>query len=323
MCIRDSNLHTWGFQIYRQQGRRIEEYAFQNFPGFDGVRWVSTFGELRNLNGIKPKLRREITPYVLAGIEKTSTPVASGVNENIEERLNIGLGFNVGLSSSWILSGSINPDFGQIEADPAILNLSDREFFFEERRPLFSDNASFLRLQLNQQIVGGSINGQQLFYSRRIGAPPHLSGRSVGSIFSEDLQTTVLGAVRLNGRFGKNRITLFSALTDQEDTIAFNEAEQSIEEFAIEPRTTFNATQISRDFNEGRTSFKAMGTYVHRLLDDTNINSLHTNAFSLGSVLSHRFNKSNWVSSARVASSRVSGSSESLTITQNASQRYI
>ncbi len=192
--------HVWGLQVlrrnFREQERSSWQYKPQSAPG-----WVQRFGELRGLKGIKPQKQLEIMPYVVAKAERypgeKDNPYASGSDES----LSFGVDGKVGITSDITLDFTINPDFGQVEADPSQVNLSAFELFFRERRPFFIEGSNIYNFPLTEAIAGGRYNVDNLFYSRRIGrSPSYYPDTEDGEFVDMPQNTTILGALKLTGK---------------------------------------------------------------------------------------------------------------------------
>jgi hypothetical protein len=192
--------HVWGLQVlrrnFREQERSSWQYKPQSAPG-----WVQRFGELRGLKGIKPQKQLEIMPYVVAKAERypgeKDNPYASGSDES----LSFGVDGKVGITSDITLDFTINPDFGQVEADQSRVNLSAFELFFRERRPFFIEGSNIYNFPLTEAIAGGRYNVDNLFYSRRIGrSPSYYPDTEDGEFVDMPQNTTILGALKLTGK---------------------------------------------------------------------------------------------------------------------------
>ena len=205
----NTDAQVWGLNIYRLVPGRNEEVYWSLLPRTEEV-WASRFGELHGIVGIRPTSRLELLPYVagsstLAGSSEQANPFDAGLNLVG----GAGLDMKMGLGPNLTLEATINPDFGQIEADPAEVNLTAFETFFDERRPFF--------LEGSQLLAGESSDDSEAayFYSRRIGAPPAES--AVGDFVEHPSTTTTLGAAKLTGRLPTGTsIGVLGALTTAE-----------------------------------------------------------------------------------------------------------
>ena len=128
--------YVWGLQVMRQYFRKNEVSLWQRIlktaPG-----WTSQFGELRGVTAIKPPRQIEMLPYTVGSLRsyprQDGNPLATGH----DNRLFGGLDGKVGLTHDLTVNFTLNPDFGQVEADPSVINLTAYETYFEEKRPFF------------------------------------------------------------------------------------------------------------------------------------------------------------------------------------------
>ena len=199
---------TFGFMIWRTIERYTSQITWplyrQSKPGF-----VSQFGELTGMDDLVNPRRAEFTPYMVTKNESRPTSAGFGRHQD----LNIGGDLKYGVASNLTLTATINPDFGQVEADPSVLNLSAFESFFQERRPFFVEGRGQFSFDVNCSAV--NCNGEGLFYSRRIGRAPQLAD-SYGDATSATA-TTILGAAKVTGRTpGGFAIGVLDAVTGHE-----------------------------------------------------------------------------------------------------------
>ncbi|MEP1032856.1 DUF5916 domain-containing protein [Ekhidna sp.] len=308
--------HTWGIQFTRRIFRTEERSTWQpvdpNAPG-----WVHLFGELNGLKGIKPQKQLEIQPYVLASIEKFPKEEENPFRDTGEEiKGNLGLDAKIGLTSDITLDLTVNPDFGQVDADPSRVNLSAFQLFFQERRPFFLEGSSLLTF-------GTSGGPNNLFYSRRIGGRP--IGRLPEDVVYSDFpgQTQILGAAKLTGKNAKGfSWGLLESFTNKEvidvvDTAGVRRREQ------VEPYTNYLVGRVQQDFNGGKTVIGAMVTNMNRIDNEGyNLELAHNNAQSAGVDINHNFKDRNYGIELRFAMSRVDGTQGALHKTQTSSVRF-
>lgn len=235
--------YTWGMNVGRRIGRKHERISWVMVPKNESG-WVSRFGHLEGIKGIHPKKHLEFLPFALG---RSTFEPDSLENKNGRELFSsVGLDLRYGLSTNFSLNATINPDFGQVEADPAVLNLSVFETFFGERRPFFVEGASIFR-----------IKGCQPFYSRRIGKRPgHFDTPSSTKTIDLPDATTILGAAKLTGKTAtKTSIGILSAVTAPEYA--------TIEETVTEPATGLERTERKEHLIEPLTNY-----FVGRVVQD-------------------------------------------------------
>jgi hypothetical protein len=185
--FRDESVQVWGFNVDRWIPSRNEDLFWIPVPR--NVRaWSSRMGELVGIQGIRPSSRLELLPYAASNATLRSDPDPANPFDPDGRDLGLRLGgdLKMGLGPNVTVEATVNPDFGQVDADPAVVNLSQFEIAFDERRPFFVEGANLLR---------GS--GAAWFYSRRIGAPP--PGPAGGDFVDRPDATTILSAAKLTG----------------------------------------------------------------------------------------------------------------------------
>ena len=270
----DRTPQVWGLNVQRIVPSQNEEVFWALVPRTE-ERWASLFGDLRGIEGIRPSRRFELLPYAatdsrVAGDRDADNPFGGG---DIDGR--VGLDLKVGLGSNLTLEATANPDFGQVEADPAEVNLSAFETFFEERRPFFLEGS---------QLLTGSVNNY--FYSRRIGASP--PGRASGDFVDHPSTSTILGAAKLTGRLASGTsVGFLGAVTAPEFARTFSAAGAG-DQFGRErvaSTTTYGVARVQQEFGAGGSSVGLMTTAVHRSLSpgEELAALLPRNAFSISS----------------------------------------
>ena len=309
---------VWGLQFTRRDFRNESRSVWQYVPQNAGY-WVSGFGELHGIKGIKAKRQVEIQPYVVGKLETFEKEPGNPFAETgHDETLSVGVDGKIGLTSDLTLDFTINPDFGQVEADPSALALDGYQIFFSERRPFFIENRNLFDYQISNSIAGGSYDIDNVFYSRRIGATPH---RSVSSdpdnheYVDQPQFTTILGAAKVSGKTSKGlSVGILEAVTAQETATVDIEGDQHEE--IVEPLTNFFTGRITQDFKEGNTVIGGIITTVHRRINDPSLEYLHESAVSGGIDLLHRWADRKWRLDARFVLSRVAGTEEAISNTQ-------
>lgn len=308
--------HTWGIQLtrrfFRNEERSVWQPIAQDAPG-----WVHLFGELKGIKGIKPQKQLEILPYVVAKTELTEAeegnPFATGRNNSFDA----GVDAKIGLTSDITLDLTINPDFGQVEADPSQVNLSAFRLFFQERRPFFLEGSNILTFPTG--------DGNNLFYSRRIGKRPSYfpDGDNIAYVDQPNF-TRIWGAAKLTGKNKKGfSWGLLEAVTNREQA-EVQILDGSRDKIPVEPATNYLVGRFQQDINEGNTVVGAILTSTNRFIneEDSHLNFLHDNAYSGGVDLTHNFLDRKYYVSVRSSFSHVNGTPESILLTQTASERF-
>ncbi|MEP0986978.1 DUF5916 domain-containing protein [Ekhidna sp.] len=307
--------HTWGIQftrrLFREEARSTWQPIDPNSPG-----WVHLFGELNGIKGIKSQKQLEIQPYVLASLEKypkeEENPFKS---EGKEVNANLGLDAKIGITSDITLDLTVNPDFGQVDADPSRVNLSAFQLFFRERRPFFLEGSNLLSFRTS----GGPNN---LFYSRRIGGRPHGYPENV-QFMDYPNNTRILGAAKITGKNAKGfSWGVLESITNKERAdVQYEDGERGEE--IVEPYTNFLVGRVQQDIDGGKTVVGALATHVRRFDNRGNgLEYLHDNAFSAGVDLDHNFKDRKYGMEFKVMFSRVEGTQGAIFNTQTASERF-
>jgi hypothetical protein len=297
----------WGLQIVRTVARTGEESTWSPWPR-TGNQVVSRFGTLDDIDGLAPGRRLEILPYASGGVATAQVADGDPFHDAAELRYNAGIDVKYGLSSAFTLAATINPDFGQVEADPSVVNLTAQESFFPEKRPFFLEGVDVFRFGLQQ---GDGNGGEGLFYTRRIGAPPHLAAAAFAEHVDAPDATTIYGAAKISGktRSGWTLGVLEAVTAGEEAALAGGE----VPTLAIEPLTNYAMVRVTKDLREGRTSVAGAVTSVHRRLDAPQLAALlHDQAYTGGVELGHRFGKDLWGTSVKLYGSWVHGTPDAI-----------
>ena len=281
--------HTFGVAIWRDIARYSERISW---PGYRRSQsgFVSQFGQVDGFQGIASPRRLEVLPYSV-GID-APRPTSSGFTRH--QTLALGADVKYGITSNLTLDGTVNPDFGQVEADPAVLNLSAFEQFFEERRPFFLEGAGIFSFANN------------LFYSRRVGRAPQLSG----AYYSDDnpVNSTILGAAKITGRTaGGMNVGFLDAVTQRELGAGGN---------TIEPQTNYLVTRLQQDLRDGASGVGMMFTATNRNLDAATEDFLRESAYAFGVDTRHRFRNRTYEVYGSAIGSHVTGSQAAILRTQ-------
>lgn len=310
---------TWGFQVMRVVARTQEESVWSPLPR-DAAQNVSLFGTVAGIEGVEQTRRIELLPYALGGAQFFDAVDGDPFTGDVSGTGAVGLDVKYGIGSNVTVAGTINPDFGQVEADPSEVNLSAQESFFAEKRPFFLDGADIFRFGLGQG--DGPEAVEQLFYSRRIGAQPHDSAEDLADYVEEPGATTIYGAAKISGKTSSGwSFGVLDAVTGQEKAhLAM--ADGATDEMVVEPLTNYAVLRLRRDINDGRTTIGAAATAVNRSLDGTGMSWLHDQAYTGGLQLNHRFANDKWNADARLVGSYVHGAPEAIVDTQRSSVHY-
>jgi len=311
---------VWGLDIARILYRKNETTFWQHIPR-DAPGMVHLFGELKGLEQIRPRKIFDITPY---GVAKTETyqsdPANPFLSSGKSSKLNGGIDAKIGVTNNMTMDLTINPDFGQVEADPSVVNLSAYETFFTEKRPFFIEGNNITNFGLG--IGDGGVGNDNLFYSRRIGRQPQVSPNLKDGWYDDvPTRTDILGAVKLTGKTKDGfSVGIVEAMTAQEkaeiDTIGGRKYA------TVEPLTNYFIGRIQKDINNGNTIIGGIFTSTNRELDADTRDLLHKAAYTGGIDFTQYFKNKNWMFNVNTALSLVEGSKKAITNTQESSAHY-
>ena len=302
--------HTFGLLVVRDIARTGERLSWplikRNVQGY-----VSQAGTLSGIGELPSPRRLEILPYSVVKNETRDFGggrAALGRYEHTS-KITAGADLKYGISSGLTLDATINPDFGQVEADPAQLNLTAFESFFEERRPFFLEGSGIFSFNTSCEDIDSGCTG--LFYSRRIGRNPQLAG-FYGDASSPG-STPIAAASKVTGRLANGiSIGLLDAVTQRVDGVTLLNGQRA----AIEPRTNYSVLRLQRDNADGQGDIGLMLTGVTRSLDPGSAPYLRNAAYSGGVDLRRRFWSNNYEVKTFAAVSELRGSAASIAALQ-------
>jgi hypothetical protein len=306
---------VWGLNIKRWIPSRNEEVHWSLIRRTEqGL--ASLFGELHGISGIRPARRIELLPYVASAAEAVGDPDPDDpFSDGVGLDGRFGLDAKVGIGSNLTLEATVNPDFGQVEADPAEVNLSAFETFFQERRPFFVEGANLL-----------NNDDDNWFYSRRIGAAPF--GRAAGDFVDYPDTSTILGAAKLTGRLPSGTsIGMLGAVTGEEFARTFTAigAADPFGRVRVGPRTMYGLTRVQQEFGLPGSSFAVMATAAHRDLDaaDPLASLVPRTAVGVNSELIARLWEGDYEFRIYGGATRVDGEAAAINRVQRAAARYL
>lgn len=304
---------VWGFQVMRRIFRKEERSTWQYIPQNSGV-WVSSFGELHGLKDIPMHRQVEIAPYIVAQADKYKKIPGNPFAKGFDKKLTGGLDGKFAVTNDLILDFTINPDFGQVEADPSQVRIDGFQNFFQERRPFFIESRNIFDYQVTGSQAGGDYDSDLLFYSRRIGSSPHgYPSISNGEYAKVPVNTSILGAAKFSGKTKKGlSIGILESITEREKATIDHNGNKRKE--LVEPLTNFFVGRLQKDIKAGNTVLGGIFTAVNREkgLDDI----LHGSAYSGGFDFLHFWKNRTWYIRGNIIFSHVKGSKEAITATQ-------
>ncbi|MBI2517874.1 MAG: carbohydrate binding family 9 domain-containing protein [Opitutae bacterium] len=294
---------VWGLHAWRWIDRLKEESDWQLLVNDDSG-FVKSFGELRGLTGLRPARRIEVLPF---GSVRTETGAGGATRTEFQA----GLDAKIGLTSNVTLDASLLPDFGQVEADPAVMNLTAFETFLTEKRPLFLEG---------KEIFDFPFNDDTLFYSRRIGQAP--SYFPPGAVEAMPEASTLLGAVKVSGKTGRGlSFGLLTAVTDREE-VAVDDALDH-RRVDVAPRAAQLVLRAQQDFRHGDTVVGGIVTHVRRdMPSDELAAEMADRATAAGVDLVHYWADREYFLSASAVGSEVRGDPRAISRLQLSSARF-
>ncbi len=312
--------YVWGLQVNRRYFRK-EERSSWVFISRNATGWVHHFGELRGIRNIRPRKQKDITPYVLGRFEHYEKEDGNPFADGKDFFGSAGLDGKFGVTNDLTLDFTINPDFGQVEADPSEVNLTTYETYFRERRPFFIEGNNILNFRLTNG--DGPLSTDNLFYSRRIGSQPgYWPELQDGEYEKRKDNTTILGAFKLTGKTRKGwSIGAMESVTQREFSTIDREGEQRKVE--IEPLTNYFAGRLQKDMNESNTRLGVMLTAVNRSLTDPDLaNTMHKAAYTGGIDFTHQWKDKTYYFNANAVFSQVRGTEQAMLETQTNSPHF-
>ena len=278
--------NTFGFAIWRDIDRHGAERV--GWPLYrTSVRGFSSqLGDLVGLDGLEAPRRLEVAPYVLA----KNVPAPEFTRD---QQYDAGADIKYGITSNITLDATINPDFGQVEADPSVVNLTSFETFYQERRPFFVEGTGIFSFPVNCNVVNCS--GEGLFYSRRIGHDP----------------AGIIGAAKITGRL-PGGLTLGAV-----ESVTQRAAGDS--DVTIEPVSNYAVVRLNQDYRKGQSAIGFMGTAVNRNVDQFTDGYLRRSAYVGAMNFRHRFHNGGYEVSGSLDFSTVNGTPAAIAGTQTSS----
>jgi hypothetical protein len=315
-------VQTWGLQIERKIRRHGEDTMWAFLPRNE-PQGVARYGHLEGLENLPRTRGLEILPYTTARAEFKDIPRSSGANFDNPFRsghdyfASVGADLKYRLGTNFTLDATVNPDFGQVEADPAVINLTAFETRVSERRPFFVEGADIFRFG------EGAGGGSQLVNTRRIGRAPAGSLPDDSEYADVPTSTTILGAARVTGRpTGGWSVGVLEAVSNRA-VVPWVDAGAVRSETEIEPLTNYFAGRVRRDLNEGSNAFGIIATAVNRDLGTDELRGeMHAAGYSAGLDGQLQWGNRSWAVSGALAGSRVTGDAAAIARTQRSSARY-
>ena len=317
--------YVWGINFRRDIARK-NEFDYIVYTPRDGRGFVSRFPDLVGIEQIAPPRRLEVMPYATSRAAFTRQPAGNPFNDGSKVEPGFGADARIGLGSNLTLNATVNPDFGQVEVDPAVVNLSDRETFFNEKRPFFVEGSSIFEFGFGGQsnFWGFNWSGPSFFYSRRVGRSLSAPEAPANGYVDGPDGAHILGALKLTGKLaGSWNVGGLTALTAREratlqDSLGVRWGQE------VEPLAGYGVYRAQKEFNKGRQGLGFISTIAGRSFDDPalrDVRNSNSETFGTDGWLFLDSSKT-WVTTAWIASSRIAGSPARMTAVQENSVHY-
>jgi hypothetical protein len=305
---------VWGLHTWRWISRLSEESNWEKQSKI-GPGMLYNFGELKGISGLKKSGRLEIMPYVLGKVETMEAEPGNPFTENGRAPGgNIGLDAKIGVSSNFTVDLTVNPDFGQVESDPSVMNLTAFETFYEEKRPFFLEGLTIFDYKFDEN---------SLFYSRRIGHSPSLTVDPTDEQYVKAPEmTSILSAAKFSGTTSKGlSVGFIQSLTANEyANVSDKDGNKSTK--PVEPLTNYIVARVQQGYNAGNTVVGGIFTSANRFINDPSLEFLTRNAYTGGADILHHWKDKKYYLDARLIGSYEEGTAESIKALQESSARY-
>jgi uncharacterized protein DUF5916/cellulose/xylan binding protein with CBM9 domain len=315
--------HRWGINFKREIARRNESDYLVRTPS-NGSGFVSRFVDLVGIEEVSPPRRVEVLPYATTRAEYLSHEAADPFNDGSSFGADIGGDLKLGIGSNLTLDATVNPDFGQVEVDPAVVNLSDVETFFEERRPFFVEGANIFNYGEGgaNDFWGFNWANPSFLYSRRIGRAPQAELPDDYDYSNVPAGSNIVGAAKLSGKVGSWSLGALNAVTSREHA-RFSLGQQRWRE-EVEPLTYYGVSRAQKEFAAGRHGLGFIGTLTSRFFDEPQLrDELSSTALGLGIDGWTTLDKNRmWVVSGWTGLSRLGGTAQRMQNLQESSVHY-
>lgn len=306
---------VWGLEVMRRFFREEERSVWQRLPA-DTPGFVSEFGLLKGLMNIEPQKQMEIQPYMVAKLETYEEEVGNPFKDGKDASINVGLDAKIGITNDLTLDLTINPDFGQVEADPSAIALDGFQIFFEEKRPFFVENKNIFDFAVSKSEAGETFGSDNVFYSRRIGGSPHGFPNTIeGEFVDQPENTPILGAAKFSGKTADGWSIGVLESTTAKKYATIDRAGERREE-VVEPLTNYFVGRAQKDFNNKKTFVGGIFTATNRGDLSPEIDFLTRAAYTGGFDFKHQWNNRDWYAGGDLVWSYIQGSTKAIQNTQ-------
>ena len=308
--------YEWGVEVGRFIYRKSELSLWAPLHK-NANKLVSDFGKLAGISNISPKKDIELFPFALSKYSVSEKEEGNPFATGKETSFSAGLDGKVSITNDLTLNFTVNPDFGQVEADPSQVNLSAFESFYPEKRPFFIEGRNIFNFRMTSGDGDGSSTG--MFYSRRIGRSPHFEPDLSDNEYADIPEnTSILGAFKLSGKTRKGTsIGILESITQREVAEIDNNGTRT--DYPVEPLTNYMVARVEQDIDKGNTVVGGIFTATNRKIDHDNFLTLPASAYTGGANMTHYWKDKNYFFTVKGIFSSIYGSSESITELQTSS----
>ncbi len=304
------NNYDWGLEVGRFIFRKNELSLWKPLHR-NSNKMVSDFGTLEGISNISPKKDIEILPFALAKMTRNEKEEGNPFATGKQQACSAGIDGKIAITNDLTLNMTVNPDFGQVEADPSQVNLSAFESFFPEKRPFFIEGRNIFNFRMTSGDGDGSSTG--MFYSRRIGRTPHFEPELNDNEYARiPANTSILGAFKLSGKTRKGTsIGILESFTQQES--ADLEIAGIRSKYPVEPFTNYMVARVEQDIDKGNTVVGGLLTATNRDINHENFITLPASAYTGGINMTRFWDNKNYFFTVRGIFSSIYGSKEAIT----------
>ncbi|MDX9905158.1 MAG: DUF5916 domain-containing protein [Bacteroidales bacterium] len=311
--------YLWGMQVGRILYRLDELSLWQPIPA-DAPGWVSHYGNMTGMTNIVPKREVELLPYIMGNMENYPEETGNPYAEGRDFGFNAGVDGKIAITNDLTMNFTINPDFGQVEADPSVVNLTAFETFYPEQRPFFIEGNNIYSFKLTGG--NGSMGRDNLFYSRRIGRTPHYCPEITDDEYLKmPRNSTILGAFKLSGKTRDGwSVGIMESVTQQESALKYSGGKET--RITAEPLTSYFNTRVQKDFSQGETILGGMVTATNRFINDSALDFINYSAYTGGLDFTKYWKDRTYYVAVNGAFSHLTGKSEAITEIQSSPVHY-
>ncbi len=280
--------YVWGILPTRYI-QRTGEWDYYIYHPLNESGAMSRTADLTEIREIHPPKRREYLPYVTASASNLPTREDNAFIKGKDSDFGIGADIKLGIGANLTVDATINPDFGQVEADPSSINLSDHETYYDEKRPFFLEGRSIFRFGSGGPTnnIGINFSEPRFFYSRRVGRPPQGYVNADPDSSEIPSATRILGAAKISGKIDDTwSIGGLTAITNREDARYYQNGDVLKDQ--VEPYTHYNLIRTLKEVDNGRYGLGLIGTFTQRHIDGFNVYKGADSEHAIDDLLSHK-----------------------------------